>query len=132
MMIVFEEADNNVDWIEGIGILIAVLIVVLVTAVNDWTKEKQFRDLQAKLQLEHKLNVVRDSAIHFMPAKELLVGDILLLTYGNIVPADGILIESKCLKVDESVLTGESELIKKHASDLPVLYNSKYFYSKTN
>ena len=41
-----EEEDHASDWIEGVAILIAVIIVVLVTAFNDWSKEKQFRGLQ--------------------------------------------------------------------------------------
>ena len=41
-----EEEENHADWIEGLAILLAVVIVVLVTAFNDWSKEKQFRGLQ--------------------------------------------------------------------------------------
>lgn len=46
-----EEEDHASDWIEGVAILIAVIIVVLVTAFNDWSKEKQFRGLQVKQTL---------------------------------------------------------------------------------
>ena len=45
-----EEEDHASDWIEGVAILIAVIIVVLVTAFNDWSKEKQFRGLQVSRQ----------------------------------------------------------------------------------
>lgn len=37
-----------------------VIVVVLVTALNDWTKEKQFRGLQSKIETEHKFSVIRD------------------------------------------------------------------------
>ena len=40
------EEEHSTDWIEGLAILLAVVIVVLVTAFNDWSKEKQFRGLQ--------------------------------------------------------------------------------------
>ena len=50
-----EEEDHASDWIEGVAILIAVIIVVLVTAFNDWSKEKQFRGLQ--VQLDYKANI---------------------------------------------------------------------------
>ena len=43
-----EEEENHADWIEGLAILLAVVIVVLVTAFNDWSKERQFRGLQVK------------------------------------------------------------------------------------
>ncbi len=42
------EEENHADWIEGLAILLAVVIVVLVTAFNDWSKEKQFRGLQVR------------------------------------------------------------------------------------
>jgi Ca2+ transporting ATPase len=42
------EEENHADWIEGLAILLAVVIVVFVTAFNDWTKEKQFRGLQVR------------------------------------------------------------------------------------
>lgn len=44
------EKDKDVAWIDGVAILAAVMIVVLVTAMNDWTKEKQFRGLRKKLE----------------------------------------------------------------------------------
>ena len=43
------EAEGHHEWIEGLAILLAVVIVVLVTAFNDWSKEKQFRGLQVTL-----------------------------------------------------------------------------------
>lgn len=111
------------------AILIAVCIVVLVIAFNDWTKEKQFRDLQAKLESEHKISVLRDGHIQEIAVKELLVGDVAYLTYGNIVPADGLIIESNNLRIDESVLTGESDLVEKNSS-APIVFNSMYFIFK--
>ena len=42
------EEEHSTDWIEGLAILLAVIIVVFVTAFNDWSKEKQFRGLQVK------------------------------------------------------------------------------------
>ena len=43
-----EGAEEHADWIEGVAILLAVIIVVFVTAFNDWSKEKQFRGLQVR------------------------------------------------------------------------------------
>ncbi len=48
------EEDKDIAWIEGAAILSAVLLVVVVTAVNDWTKERQFRGLQKKLDTTSK------------------------------------------------------------------------------
>jgi Ca2+ transporting ATPase len=49
------EEENHADWIEGLAILLAVVIVVFVTAFNDWTKEKQFRGLQVSTHLSNSL-----------------------------------------------------------------------------
>ena len=70
----------------------AVVLVVLVTAINDWTKERQFRGLQKKLDTDARFSVLRDGHIHQLPVAELVVGDIAKFTYGNTFPVDGILI----------------------------------------
>ena len=61
-----------------------------------------------------------------MAVRELLVGDVVLLNYGNVVPADGILLEASDLKIDEAVLTGESDSVKKDQYD--IVYSSKPFW----
>jgi len=78
-----EETHN--DWYEGVAILVAVIVVVLVTAFNDWKKEKQFRKLQANLENERLFATVRGGDIHQILVKELLVGDICLVKYGTIL-----------------------------------------------
>jgi hypothetical protein len=52
-----DSSEQHAGWIEGAAILIAVVVVVLVTAANDWSKEKQFRGLQSKIETERKLLV---------------------------------------------------------------------------
>jgi len=115
------------DWIDGIAILIAVLIVLIVTAFNNWTKERQFQLLQVKLESEHKINVLRDSIIKEIHINDICVGDVCVLTTGNIIPADGILINGNDLKIDESAMTGESELVEKNLTNDSILFSSMYF-----
>lgn len=115
----------NVEWIEGAAIIIAVIVVVLVTAFNDWTKERQFRGLQSKIELDQKFNVVRENTVRQVPIKDIVVGDICQIKYGDLLPADGVVVQSNDLKVDESSLTGESDLIKKHESKDPFLLSGK-------
>ena len=111
-LVLSEEA--NIEWIEGAAIIVAVIVVVLVTAFNDWTKERQFRGLQSKIELDQKFNVIRENVVRQIPIKEIVVGDICQIKYGDLLPADGLVVQSNDLKVDESSLTGESDLIKKH------------------
>jgi Ca2+ transporting ATPase len=116
--------EPNVEWIEGVAILVAVLVVVLVTSFNDWSKEKQFRGLQSKIDSDQKISVIRDGQINELPVKDILVGDICQIFYGHIVPADGLVIESNDLKIDESSLTGETDQIKKGINK-PMVFSGK-------
>lgn len=105
--------------------MIAVIVVVLVTALNDWSKEKQFRGLQSKIETEHKFSVIRGGIAINIVINDLVVGDIARIKYGDLLPADGILIQGNDLKIDESSLTGESDLIKKNVQLDPVLLSGK-------
>jgi P-type Ca2+ transporter type 2B len=78
-----DEGDEHSSWIEGVAILISVVVVVLVTALNDYTKERQFRGLQAKIETEHKFNVIRDGDQIQVVVNELVVGDVAQVKYGE-------------------------------------------------
>ena len=72
-----EEEEEEHGWIEGAAILIAVVIVVFVTAFNDWSKEKQFRGLQDRIEGEQTFNVIRNGTAQQVQVGELVVGDII-------------------------------------------------------
>lgn len=116
-----DDTEQKAGWIEGAAILIAVIVVVIVTALNDWSKEKQFRGLQSKIETEHKFSVIRSGIAMDIVVHEIVVGDIARIKYGDLLPADGILIQGNDLKIDESSLTGESDHIKKSVETDPVL-----------
>jgi len=109
------------EFIEGFAILFAIMIVVFVTAWNDWSKEKQFRGLQDKISEEQTCSVIRNGESLEIVVAELVVGDVVQVTYGDLLPADGMLIQSNDLKVDESSLTGESDHVKKSTTRDPAL-----------
>lgn len=114
--------EPNVEWIEGVAILVAVMVVVLVTSFNDWSKEKQFRGLQSKIDSDQKISIIRDGSIQELPVQEILVGDVCQIFYGHLVPADGLVVESNDLKIDESSMTGETDQIKKSVNK-PMLFS---------
>ena len=120
--------EQNIEWIEGVAILVTVFVIVLVAAFNDWSKERQFRGLQNKIDSDQTISVLRDGQIRDLPVKDILVGDICQVFYGHTIPADGIIIESNDLKIDESSLTGETDLIKKSAAEKPMLFSGDYFF----
>ncbi|XP_076757175.1 plasma membrane calcium-transporting ATPase 3 isoform X5 [Xylocopa sonorina] len=108
-----DEDEAKYGWIEGAAIFISVILVVIVTASNDYSKEKQFRGLQSRIEGEHKFSVIRQGEVKQISVSDIVVGDICQIKYGDLLPADGILIQSNDLKVDESSLTGESDHVKK-------------------
>ncbi|XP_067102958.1 plasma membrane calcium-transporting ATPase 2 isoform X2 [Osmerus mordax] len=121
-----DEGEAEAGWIEGAAILLSVVCVVLVTAFNDWSKEKQFRGLQNRIEQEQKFQVVRGAQIIQLPVADIVVGDIAQIKYGDLLPADGILIQGNDVKIDESSLTGESDHVKKAADKDPMLLSGTH------
>ncbi|XP_071193030.1 plasma membrane calcium-transporting ATPase 2 isoform X2 [Salvelinus alpinus] len=121
-----DEGEAEAGWIEGAAILLSVVCVVLVTAFNDWSKEKQFRGLQSRIELEQKFQVVRGAQVIQLPVADIVVGDIAQIKYGDLLPADGVLIQGNDLKIDESSLTGESDHVKKAADRDPMLLSGTH------
>ncbi|KAF3040661.1 plasma membrane calcium [Didymella heteroderae] len=110
-------SPTSVDWVEGLAICIAIVIVVLVTAVNDWQKEQAFVRLNAKKE-EREIKVTRSGKAIMISVYDVLVGDIIHMEPGDVVPVDGIFIEGHDVKCDESSATGESDAIRKTPSAL--------------
>uniref|UniRef100_A0A8D2LT43 Calcium-transporting ATPase n=1 Tax=Varanus komodoensis TaxID=61221 RepID=A0A8D2LT43_VARKO len=121
-----EEEEGETGWIEGAAILLSVVCVVLVTAFNDWSKEKQFRGLQSRIEQEQKFTVIRGGQVIQIPIADIVVGDIAQVKYGDLLPADGVLIQGNDLKIDESSLTGESDHVKKTLDRDPMLLSGTH------
>ncbi|XP_026676946.1 plasma membrane calcium-transporting ATPase 3 [Diaphorina citri] len=123
---VFDDDEAKHGWIEGLAILISVIVVVIVTAFNDYTKERQFRGLQSRIEGEHKFSVIRQGEVKQISVGDIVVGDICQIKYGDLLPADGCLIQSNDLKVDESSLTGESDHVKKGEAFDPMVLSGTH------
>lgn len=121
-----EDEEGETGWIEGAAILASVIIVVFVTAFNDWSKEKQFRGLQSRIELEQKFSIIRNGQLIQLSVAEIVVGDIAQVKYGDLLPADGILLQGNDLKIDESSLTGESDHVKKTLDKDPMLLSGTH------
>jgi P-type Ca2+ transporter type 2C len=109
------EAGANVEWVEGVAIVVAILIVVVVGAANDWQKERQFVKLNKRKE-ERFVKVIRSGKSLEISVYDVLVGDVMHLEPGDLIPVDGIYIDGHDLKCDESSATGESDIIKKTAA----------------
>ena len=104
----------SLDWVEGLAIEVAVVIVVLVTGLNDYRREKQFVVLNAKKE-DRQVKAVRSGKSIMISVFDVMVGDVLHLESGDSVPADGILINGHGVRCDESSATGESDAMRKTA-----------------
>ncbi|KAH7133596.1 hypothetical protein EDB81DRAFT_804662 [Dactylonectria macrodidyma] len=107
-----EEGEPRVEWVEGVAILVAIIIVVITGTLNDWHMQRQFSRLTKKTN-DRTVNVIRSGKSQEISVLDVLVGDIMHLATGDIVPVDGIFIEGSAVKCDESSATGESDLLKK-------------------
>ena len=99
------------DWVESIGILVAILLAVLVSTWSEYSNENAFQRLQAEAS-RTQCKVWRDGKPQAIPVEEVVVDDAVILQAGDKVPADGCLLEGK-LQVDQSTLNGESEPAEK-------------------
>ncbi|WP_375105201.1 cation-translocating P-type ATPase [Paenibacillus sp. RS8] len=99
------------------------LIIFLVLILNAVISVIQTRKAESSLDALQQMSapeakVLRDGALKTVPARELVRGDIVLLEAGDFVPADGRIIESGSLKINEGMLTGESEAVEKHTDTI--------------
>ncbi|KAH9885531.1 hypothetical protein F4778DRAFT_774305 [Xylariomycetidae sp. FL2044] len=108
--------NPSVEWIEGVAIIVAIAIVVLVGSLNDWQKERQFARLNKKKQ-DRLVKAVRSGKTVEISVFDILAGDVLHLEPGDLIPVDGILIQGFNVKCDESQATGESDIIRKKPAD---------------
>ncbi|KAL7911913.1 calcium P-type ATPase [Trichoderma velutinum] len=111
-----EAGEPKVEWVEGVAIIVAIAIVVIVGSLNDYQKERQFAKLNKRKQ-DRNVKVVRSGTTMEVSVYDLMVGDVIHLEPGDLVPVDGVLIEGFDVKCDESQTTGESDIIRKRGAD---------------
>ena len=93
---------------DGLGIVASILLVVFVTAMSDYRQSLQFKDLD-KEKKKISIQVTRNGYRQKMSIYSLLPGDLVHLSIGDQVPADGLFVSGFSVLIDESSLTGESE-----------------------
>jgi Ca2+-transporting ATPase len=112
-----EYADQpKVEWVEGVAIIVAILIVVIVGAFNDWQKERQFAKLNKKKE-DRVIKVIRSGRTQEISVYDIVVGDVIYVEPGDMIPVDGILIQGYGVKCDESSATGETNIMLKTPGD---------------
>ncbi len=127
---------GEADFLECVGIFIAISLSVVISVVMEGKSAKAFEAL-SKISDNTVIKGIRNNTTVLLNQAELVVGDILLLSTGDKIPADGRLLESVGLACDESALTGESLPANKDAAveivdeKLPLADRANMLYSGT-
>lgn len=125
---------GEIDFVESVGIFVAIFLSVIITLFMEGKSAKAFEAL-SKINENILVKVIRNSNILMIPQEEVVVGDIVYVETGNKICADGRLIESVSLHVDESALTGESIAVEKNADaqfeseEIPIAGRINMLYS---
>ncbi len=104
---------KDFDYFETIGIVIAILVASVISAISEYGSNKAFERMQEE---SSKINVrvIRNNNITSITIDDIVKGDVIILSSGDRVPADCILIKGK-LSVDESSINGETKEAKKES-----------------
>ena len=110
---------EDYGWLNGVAILCAVLIVVVVECVNNNEKQRSFVKLNAMSQEMTTASVTRFGHRRLVPKSDIVCGDVVELQAGDINPSDGVVIEAAApFLVDQSHITGESDDVEKRRCDV--------------
>lgn len=121
---------QDFDYFETIGIVIAILVASLISAISEYGSNKAFERMQEE---SSKINVRvrRNKKIIEISIDDIVKNDVIILSSGEKIPADGILIRGK-LSVDESSLNGESkEVYKELTKDINIISDKNKVYRGT-
>ena len=115
--IIRSSTGGEADFLECIGIFVAISLSVVITVVMEGKSAKAFEAL-SKIGEDTSVKVIRGGETVILSQRKLAAGDIVLLSAGDRIPADGRFLEGVGLESDESALTGESVPVKKDAEAL--------------
>ncbi|MEM9543614.1 MAG: calcium-translocating P-type ATPase, PMCA-type [Cyanobacteria bacterium P01_E01_bin.42] len=100
------------DYIEGLGIIVAIVLATTLAFVNEYRADRAFEILNKYVD-DVKVRVIRDGCATTVAKKDVVVGDWVCVEQGDEIPADGELVEAISLLVNQSKITGESEPVQK-------------------
>ena len=106
------------EWIDAVIILAIVLGSALLSFFQEYSANTAAEKLRAQVTI--KTTVLRDGQPQSIPAREVVPGDVVLLSAGSLVPADGVLLEARDFYVNQAVLTGETFPVTKTLDPVPV------------
>lgn len=102
---------RTADWAETIGIAVSVFLATFISTLSEYGSENAFLKLDRENE-NYPCRVRRGGVVSEIPLEEIVVGDIVLLSAGDKIPADGFIV-SGSLGVDQAAMTGESREVPK-------------------
>jgi Ca2+-transporting ATPase len=100
--------------VEGVAVMVAVILATGVAFLSEYKSDREFEVLNAQKDSLH-VKVMRGGEFHTLPMEEVRVGEDVILETGDEIPADGRLVKATDLYIDQSLMTGESEPVRKAA-----------------
>ncbi|EGX91897.1 P-type calcium ATPase [Cordyceps militaris CM01] len=104
--------NANIEWVDGVTVVIAILVIIFASAATDWQKNYKFEKLNER-KSQRDVAVMRCGRIQHVSVYDVMVGDVMHIEAGEVLAADGILIRAAGLHVDESSVSGEAGLVHK-------------------
>ena len=106
------------DWVDAVIISVIVLSSAMLSFVQEYSASNAAEKLRSRITLKTK--VLRDSQFQDIPTEQVVSGDVVMLSAGSLIPADGIILEAKDFFVNQAVLTGETFPVEKKPGVVPV------------
>lgn len=117
---------KDFDFYETIGIVLAIIIASFISTISEYGSEKAFERLQEESS-KIRVRVIRNSKVVLVDVSDIVLDDIVLLSSGDKVPADGIILEGT-ISLDESSLNGEAKEVYKSSSTSNKVYRGTVVY----
>jgi magnesium-transporting ATPase (P-type) len=117
---------RHIAWIDGFAILCAVMISASVSSINDYQKDKQFRELNEISANSKNITVTRDGLPVSVKLSEVVVGDVVIINSGDEIAGDGLIISCSSVLADEASMTGESDALHKESQADCMNVRNKY------
>ena len=118
---------KDFDFYETIGIVLAIIIASFISTISEYGSEKAFERLQEESS-KIRVRVIRNSKVVLVDVSDIVLDDIVLLSSGDKVPADGVILEGT-ISLDESSLNGEAKEVYKSSSTSNKVYRGTVVYN---
>jgi Mg2+-importing ATPase len=106
------------DWVDALIVLAIVVGSAVLSFVQEYNASTAIEKLRAQVKI--RATILRDGTPQSIPAEEVVPGDVVMLSAGSLIPADGVLLEANDFYVNQAVLTGETFPVEKKLGSVAI------------